>query len=212
MLTGVRQLLLHGITAKAADTGRRRQRVLAALAQAAKDGSEISVTAVARRAGVDRTFLYRHRDLLGQVHAQAAEPPTVPGGRGPTVSRASLQADLLATDARTARLAAHVRRLEARLSDVLGEQVWRESGIGGPDDTEQLKARINTLEQQVVDLEIQLQDQGDDLAAARAANRADGAAEPSNRLTAHSVPRWSARVTRRPAVRGRAPGTVHRSG
>ncbi|MEU1631173.1 hypothetical protein ABZ746_39245 [Streptomyces sp. NPDC020096] len=96
------------IEGRRADTGRRRQRVLAALAQAAKDGSEISFVSIARRAGVDRTFLYRHRDLLGQVHAQAAEPPTIPGGRGPAVSRASLQADLLAADARTARLAAQV--------------------------------------------------------------------------------------------------------
>ncbi|MDP5315590.1 hypothetical protein [Streptomyces poriferorum] len=159
------------IQGRRADTDRRRQRVLTALAQAAKDGSETSVTAIARRAGVDRTFLYRHRDLLGRIHAQAAEPPTVPGGRGPAVSRASLQVDLLAADARTARLAAHARRLETRLSEVLGEQVWRESGIGAPEDTEQLKARITTLEQQVVDLELRLQDQGDDLAAARAANR-----------------------------------------
>ncbi|OXY86780.1 hypothetical protein BEK98_44450 [Streptomyces diastatochromogenes] len=126
---------------------------------------------MACRASVDRTFLYRHRDLLGQVHAQAAEPPTVPGGRGPAVSRASLQADLLAADARTARLAARVRRLEQRLSEVPGDQVWRQVGIGGPEDTEQLKARITTLEQQIVDLELKLQDQGDELAAARAANR-----------------------------------------
>ncbi|MFF8731753.1 hypothetical protein ACF073_35520 [Streptomyces sp. NPDC015171] len=159
------------VEGRRADTGRRRQRVLTALAQAAKDGSETSVTAIARRAGVDRTFLYRHRDLLGRVHAQAAEPPTAPGGRGPAVSRASLQADLLAADARTARLAAHARRLEARLSEVLGEHVWRESGIGGTEDNEQLKARITTLEQQVVDLELKLQDQGDELAAARGANR-----------------------------------------
>ncbi|GAA2768685.1 hypothetical protein GCM10010103_77280 [Streptomyces paradoxus] len=114
------QAMLEG---RRADTGRRRQRVLAALAEAAKDGSETSVAAIARRAGVDRTFLYRHRDLLGQVHAQAAEPPTVPGGRGPVVSRASLQADLAAADARTAHLAAQVRRLEARLSDALCERV-----------------------------------------------------------------------------------------
>ncbi|MFB7239781.1 hypothetical protein ACFCXK_33965 [Streptomyces sp. NPDC056269] len=152
-------------------SGRRRQRVLAVLAQAAKDGSDISVAAIARRAGVDRTFLYRHRDLLAQVHAQAAEPPTAPGGCGPAVSRASLQADLLAADARTARLAAQVRRLEQRLSEVLGEQVWHESRIGGPGDAEQLKARITTLEQQVVDLELKLQDQGDELNAARATNR-----------------------------------------
>ncbi|MGW0884588.1 hypothetical protein [Streptomyces sp. NPDC002671] len=83
-----------GPPGRRADTGRRRQRVLVALADAAESGSEVSVTAIARRAGVDRTFLYRHRDLLGQAHAQAAEPATFPGGRGPAVSRASLQADL----------------------------------------------------------------------------------------------------------------------
>ncbi|MFJ5850883.1 hypothetical protein [Streptomyces sp. NPDC092903] len=163
------QAMLEGRRAEPA--GRRRQRVLAALDEAAKDGSEASVAAIARRAGVDRTFLYRHRDLLGQIRAQAAEPPTVPGGRGPAVSRASLQADLVSADARTARLAAQVRRLEGRLSEVLGEQVWRESGIGGPDDTEQLQARITSLEQQVVDLELKLQDQGDELNASRATNR-----------------------------------------
>ncbi|MET8748151.1 hypothetical protein [Streptomyces sp. NPDC004728] len=68
-------------------------------------------------------------------------------------------------------LATQVRRLEARLSEVLGDQVWRESGIGGPDDIEQLKARISTLEQQAIDLELKIQDRDDDLAAARAANR-----------------------------------------
>ncbi|MFE6020779.1 hypothetical protein ACFQ6O_29905 [Streptomyces sp. NPDC056441] len=159
------------IEGRRADTGRRRQRVLAALADAARNGSEVSVTAIARRAGVDRTFLYRHRDLLGQIHAQAAAPTALPGGRGPAVSRASLQADLAAADALTARLATQVRRLEARLSEVLGDQVWRESGIGGPDDIEQLKARIITLEQQAIDLELKIQDRDDDLAAARAANR-----------------------------------------
>lgn len=64
-----------------------------------------------------------------------------------------------------------VRRLEACLSEALGEQVWRESGIGGPEGTEQLKARIAALEQQVIDLELKVQDRDDDLAAARVANR-----------------------------------------
>ncbi|MFF9870409.1 hypothetical protein ACF1G0_34390 [Streptomyces sp. NPDC013953] len=131
------------VEGRRADTG-RRQRVQAALTVAGKEGTEISVTGIACRAGVDRTFLYRHRDLLGLAHAQAAEPPAVPGGRGPTVSRASLQADLLAADARSARLAAQVRGLEARLGEVLGEQVWREVGIGGPADAEQLKVKITT--------------------------------------------------------------------
>ena len=50
---------------------------------------------------------------------------------------------------------------------MLGEQVWHEVGIGGPDDTEQLKTRITVLEQQAVDLELKLQEQADELAATR---------------------------------------------
>ncbi|MCO6008510.1 DUF6262 family protein [Actinoallomurus purpureus] len=162
------QAMLDG---RRADTGRRRGRVIAALNQAARDGSDITVSQIARLTGVDRTFLYRHRDLLAQVHAHAAEPSATPGGKGPVVSRASLQADLLAEHSRTARLAAQVRQLEKRLSEALGEQVYRQAGIGGGDDIDQLKARITTLEQQVVDLELQLQDRDEDLAAARGANR-----------------------------------------
>ncbi|WP_446033959.1 hypothetical protein [Streptomyces olivaceus] len=128
------------------------------------------------------------------MHAQAAEPPTVPGVQGPAVSRASLQADLAAADARMARLAAHIRRLESRLSEVLGEQVWRESGIAGPNDTEQLQARITTLEQQVIDLELKIQDRDDDLAAARAANRELMAqlnrAAPANLLSNEAAGHW----------------------
>ena len=54
-----------------ADSIRRRQRVLAALDQAAAAGAEISVSAIARAAAVDRSFLYRHRDLLEKIHALA---------------------------------------------------------------------------------------------------------------------------------------------
>ena len=50
------------------------------------DGTEISVSAIARAAGVDRTFLYRHADLLGQVHAAQASPTAADGG-GPAVVR-----------------------------------------------------------------------------------------------------------------------------
>jgi hypothetical protein len=104
-----------------ADSARRRQRVIAALDKAAGDGTEISVSAIARIAAVDRTFLYRHRDLLARIHALEATPP--PGGESaPGVTRASLQADLLAAHERAVRLSARVRQLEKRLSEVLGEQ------------------------------------------------------------------------------------------
>ena len=65
------------IEGRRADTTRRRERVLAALTQARAAGLEVSVAGIAQAAGVDRTFLYRHRDLLAHVHADQAQP-TIP--------------------------------------------------------------------------------------------------------------------------------------
>ena len=100
-----------------ADSARRRQRVAAAISKAAAGGAEISVSSIARAAAVDRTFLYRHRDLLGKIHALEAAPPAAGEGPGPAVTRASLQADLLAAHERAARLNACVQQLERRLSE-----------------------------------------------------------------------------------------------
>ncbi len=153
-----------------ADMARRRQRVLAALNQTAKAGDEITVSSVARRAGVDRSFLYRHRDLLEQLHALEAQPRAI-AGQAPVVTRASLQADLLAAQHRSARLAVRVQHLECRLSELLGEQTWRDSGLGAPDDIDHLNQRIASLEGQLADTRIQLDECTEELAAARLANR-----------------------------------------
>ncbi len=154
-----------------ADSARRRQRVIAALGKAAADGTEISVSAIARAAAVDRSFLYRHRDLLGKIHATEASPPAAGEATAPAVTRASLQADLLAAHERALRLTARVRQLEHRLSEVLGEHAWRESGLAAPADTGALSQKITKLEQQAIDLRLQLEQRDEDLAAARAANR-----------------------------------------
>lgn len=153
-----------------ADTERRRQRVLKALETAAGTGEEISVSAIARRSGVDRTFLYRHRDLLEKIHALQAEP-AVSDRAGPAVTRASLQADLLAAHERAVRLNTRVQHLEKRLSEALGDHAWRESGLGAPADIDALNQKITRFEQQVADLRLQLEERDDDLAAARATNR-----------------------------------------
>jgi len=158
------------INGRRADSTRRRQRVLSALDNAIKDGAELSVTSIARAAGVDRTFLYRHRDLLEHIHAAETQPPDGPK-IGPRVTRASLQADLLAAQQRCTRMAARTQQLETRLSELLGEQAWRASGLGAPTDIDQLQQRIITLEQQTVELRLQLEERDQDLAAARAANR-----------------------------------------
>lgn len=155
-----------------ADSARRRQRVIAALSKAAAaDGTEISVSAIARAAAVDRSFLYRHRDLLGKIHALEATPPAAGDGTGPAVTRASLQADLAAAHERAVRLTARVRQLEHRLSEALGEQAWRESGLGNPADIDALSQKITHLEQEAIDLRLQLEQRDEDLTAARAANR-----------------------------------------
>jgi hypothetical protein len=154
-----------------ADSARRRQRVLTAIEQAAAAGQEISAAGIARAAAVDRTFLYRHRDLLEKIHARQAAPPAGHGTAGPGVTRASLQADLLAAHERALRLTARIRQLEKRLSETLGEQAWRESGLGAPADTGALHQQVTHLEQQAADLRLQLAERDQDLDAARAANR-----------------------------------------
>ena len=153
-----------------ADSARRRQRVLTALNRAAPPATKISVSGIARAAGVDRTFLYRHRDLLDR-----STPPRrsrrPPPAAGPAVSRASLQADLLAAQQRCARLAARVQPLETRLSEAA-----RRTGLARVRARRTRRHRPTQtadpiLEQQVIDLRLQLDERDQDLAAARAANR-----------------------------------------
>ena len=74
-------------------------------------------------------------------------------------------------DLAVARQAARIRQLEAKLSQMLGDQAWRESGLGAPEDIDKLKRRITELERHVVELARQLEERGEELAAARAANR-----------------------------------------
>ena len=153
-----------------ADSARRRQRVIAALSKAAAGQTEISVSGIARAAGVDRTFLYRHRDLLAQLHALEAAPPAT-SDRWPAVTRASLQADLLAAGERAIRLNARVQQLEKRLSETLGEQAWRECGLGHAPDLDQLRQQATDQQQQIIDLRLKLEERDEELNAARAANR-----------------------------------------
>jgi Family of unknown function (DUF6262) len=155
--------------ARRRDSIRRRQRVLSALDQLAADGQEVSVSAVARAADVDRSFLYRHHDLRARIHARAATPGTSPTST--TASRQSLLADLANLKEHNQRLRRQNISLTTRLSEVLGEEVFHASGIGRADDAGQLRARAGELEQQLLDLRHELEERTDELHAARAANR-----------------------------------------
>jgi peptidoglycan hydrolase CwlO-like protein len=157
------------IASRRRDSTRRRQHVLDALDQLAAAGHEISVSAVARAAKVDRSFLYRHHDLRAQIHARAAAPGTSPASTA--ASRQSLLADLANLQEQNQRLRRHNLSLTARLSEVLGAEVFATSGIGHHDETGKLRTRITELEQTILDLRQQLQERADELDAARAANR-----------------------------------------
>jgi hypothetical protein len=56
---------------------------------------------------------------------------------------ASPKADLANAHARRARLAAHNKQLEKRLSELLGEQAWRGSVLGAPAASRELFANMN---------------------------------------------------------------------
>ncbi|MGA9309421.1 MAG: hypothetical protein WBV74_03510, partial [Pseudonocardiaceae bacterium] len=77
----------------------------------------------------------------------------------------------LTAQERASRLAGRVQQLERRLSEALGQQAWREAGLGVPDDIDYLKQQIIMLEQQTVDLRLQLEERTQELHAARATNR-----------------------------------------
>jgi hypothetical protein len=143
--------------------------VLSTLDQMAATGQEISVSAVARGAGVDRSFLYRHHDLRAQIHARATAPENSPPSTA--ASKQSLLADLANSREQNQRLRRQNTDLTARLSQVLGEEAFQASGIGRTGESGVLRARVGQLEQQILDLRQELQERTDDLDASRAANR-----------------------------------------
>jgi hypothetical protein len=156
--------------ARKADTGRRRQRVLHALAAAVSAADDITPGSVASRAAVHRSFLYQHPDLLAEIHAAQSRPPAVRGaGQAPT--RESLQADLANAHERAIRQEARICQLERKLSELLGQQAWHDSGLGAPADIDALNQKITHLEQQITDLRLELERKDEDLQAARAADR-----------------------------------------
>jgi len=168
--TGAEALTL----ARRLDSTRRRQRVLSALDKLTNAGEEISVSAVARAAGVDRSFLYRHHDLRAQILECAAQAqPDASMPRTTQVSRQSMLADLANSRAQSGRLRRQNSKLAERLSEALGEEVFRASGLGGPaaDETEALRRQVADLEQTVLDLRQQVEERTDELEAARTTNR-----------------------------------------
>lgn len=159
----------HLIAARRTDSNRRRQKVLDTLAQLHASGEELTVSAVARHAGVDRSFLYRHHDLRSRILELGAEPEPPTGST--RTSHRSLLADIANLRAHNERLRHQNAKLAERLSEVFGDRVFHDAGLTRTDEIDSLRKRVAELEQQLLDCRQDLQDRDDDLAAARAANR-----------------------------------------
>ncbi|WP_369394555.1 DUF6262 family protein [Streptomyces sp. CG1] len=157
--------------ARRQDSERRRTKVMSALDQLTAHGEEITISAVSRAAGVHRSLIYRHPDLHAAITARAAAEPPPGTAAGPSASKQSLIADIANLTDRIRRQDTHIRHLEQRLAEALGEQVWQQAGLGGPPDHDALQKRVSHLEQHITELRQQLADRDDDLDAARAANR-----------------------------------------
>lgn len=99
------------------------------------------------------------------------DPAEAAAAAGTAMSHASLLAEVANQRERNLRHARHISKLEAKLSELLGEQVFRASGLGAPDNIEQIHQRITKLEQDNALLREEIASLEEDLSAARAVNR-----------------------------------------
>lgn len=157
--------------ARRRDVDHRQQRVRQALADMTADGSEISISAVAVRARVHRSFIHRHPDLHAAVLTAASQALNSPSPSSTAISHRSVLAENANLHAQNRRLAQHLRALEDRLSELLGQQAFDRSGLGAPACTAALQAEIDRQRQTVLDLTRALEERGEELAACRETNR-----------------------------------------
>jgi hypothetical protein len=110
----------------------KRKAVLVALDEAADQAIQVSVAAVARRAGVSREFIHSHRDLHDRVkqvaaaHADAQQK--IEAGHadlqsGRVADRSTLMTKVLRQKNEIETLTTRVRQLEASRARHLGEQL-----------------------------------------------------------------------------------------
>lgn len=157
--------------ARRRDVVNRRQRVQQALAKMRADGSEITVSAAAARAGVHRSFIHRHTDLHAAVLAAAAEMTVASAPASTAISYRSVLAENAHLHEQNQRHAHHIRDLEDRLSDLLGQQAFERSGLGAPVSTAALRAELEAQQQAILDLKRTLEERDQELAAVRNALR-----------------------------------------
>src|SRR5260370_29692886 len=131
--------------------GRRRQRAPQAIAGMRADGSEITVSAVAARPAVHRSFIHRDPDLHAAVLKASADAISEPSPAATAISHRSALAENANLHEQNRRLAQHISDLEDRLSDLLGQQAFDRSGLGAPASTAAVHAELHAQRQAALD-------------------------------------------------------------
>ncbi|TNC26398.1 DUF6262 family protein [Amycolatopsis alkalitolerans] len=147
------------------DTETRQHRVHQALAEMSADGSEITVSHVARRAGVHRSFIHRHPDLHSAVIQAQAAAGTAPSPRATKIGQTSLRTENANLHAHNRRLAERITTLEHRLSEALGHQAFHRAGLAA--STADLRAQLTEQTQASIELTGRLERREAELADAR---------------------------------------------
>ncbi len=156
--------------ARRRDVDRRRQRVHQAMAEMHVDGSEITISAVAARARVHRSFVHRHPELHAGVLKAATEATTSPSPAATAISHRSVLAENANLHEQNRRLARQISDLEERLSELLGQQAFDRSGLGAPASTAAVHAELDAQRQTILDIKRALEERGEELAAVRETN------------------------------------------
>jgi hypothetical protein len=173
----------------------KTRRVHAALDALLAAGREVTVTAVARHAGVSRKFIYSHPPLRAQIELQAAAQAGAPLHDHARLTIASLRADAANYRAQNQRLRQQVTVLQRRLSELLGQQVATDL----PDHHE---LAVDCERELRTELEHALAEAREELAAMREINR--------ELLAAHNRPAESAAWLRRRPAPDRRPAPPRR--
>ena len=112
-------------------SAQRRSAVIAAIRKLDRTGQPVTVAGAAALAGVDRSYIYAHAELLGEIRKRRAATPIklAPRPAAESTSIASLQGRLASAHEEIARLKADNHTLGRRLTVALG-QSWEAERTG----------------------------------------------------------------------------------
>lgn len=164
--------------ARRLDSQNKAALVLAATDAALIRAGRVTVSGVARDAGVGRKFIYDHPDLRAQIELKAIQATTRHAGDMTSAARvtaASLRAELANSRAQNHRLNSQLRAVENRLSQTEGARMVADDLL--PDAIiasladQQLARRNVELEHQLFEAQEALLRTAEELEAARTINR-----------------------------------------